>query len=74
MEEYIKFRIFLLNKDKRTLLYLVNFLQGYGEIYYSTKPRYVIQGYGPKFWLMHRLAQIQEKNGDIVKIEWREIK
>ena len=59
--------------DKKTAWRILNRLQGYGDIHYASKPIWMVYGDGPEYWLLHRLAEIHEKEGKNVKIEWREL-
>ncbi|MGC9011304.1 MAG: hypothetical protein ACP5JN_04175 [Candidatus Micrarchaeia archaeon] len=66
----IEFRIFV--PDQRAKDRISSRLAGYGDIHTTTKPTFMVYGEGPKIWLMKRLAEIAKKEGDAIKIEWRE--
>ncbi len=65
----IEFRI--LAPDPKTKFRIISKLLGYGDIHSKSN---MVYGDGPKFWLMRRLAEIYEKEGKNVQIEWREAK
>ena len=66
--KYIEFRIFV--PDQKTKFRIIDKLRGYGNINHKFN---VIYGDGPKYWLMHRFAEIRKKEGKNVKIEWRDL-